>query len=74
MRLELEIRASESRRTLFKLCAGIQLWNPNHGRREQELVSPEVMASETDPGCCSVAVAGIDAFLHVTHQSLHFRV
>jgi len=43
MRLELQIRASESRRTPLKLCAGIQLWNPNHRRRVQESVSPEVV-------------------------------
>ena len=36
VRLELQICASGSRRMLLKLCAGIQLWNPNHRRRVEE--------------------------------------
>ena len=77
MRLELQIRASESRRTFLKLCAGIQLWNPNHRRRVQESVSSEVvwvMTSKTDPGSCSVAVAGINAIVHVTSKPVWYTL
>ena len=50
VRLELELCASGSRGTFLKLRAGIQLWNPDHRRRVQGLVSSEVVLSDGKQG------------------------